>query len=278
MNEHPLCACACASTLCWHRRTRLAMLACCVHRICPSFATCCAWFWYQPLCRNCPLLSSPPQSKGRKEAGPGAAGEVPLSEEELREQQKRRMLFGQSWPAAAPKAPQQAQQQAQAQQQQQQQPGGGGGGTAAAASPAHAAGGEGRASGPGSAGVSPRGSGHAEAAAAPGEIYGSLSAAASAAGPLASGAFGSRLGSLELPAPPLHPEDSGSMAPGSSSGRGGQADPAAAALLGGPPGGGSGGGSGRAGLTTPRWAKSLASGAKKGLAKAKEALRDSLQE
>ena len=215
------------------------------------------------------LPPHPLQGKGRKEAGPGAAGEPPLSEEELREQQKRRMLFGQSWPAAAPKAPPPPP------PPQQQQPGGGSG---APLSPAQTAGGgEAAAGGPDSAGISPRGSDHAESeAAAPGEIYSSLSAAASAAGPLVGGPFGSRLSSLDLPAPPLHPEDSDGMGPSSSSGRGAAAaDPAAAALLGGPPGGSGGS---RQGLTTPRWAKSLASGAKKGLAKAKEALRESLQE
>ena len=222
------------------------------------------------MCCAASLLTPPTplQGKGRKEAGPGAPGEAPLSEEELREQQKRRMLFGQSWPAAAPKVPQQA-------QQAQQQPGGGSG---APLSPARTAeGGETAAGGPDSTGISPQGSGHAEAeAAAPGEIYSSLSAAASAAGPLGAGPFGSRLSSLDLPATPLHPEDSDGMGPSSSSGRGAAAaDPAAAALLGGPPGGSGGG---RQGLTTPRWAKSLASGAKKGLAKAKEALRESLQE
>lgn len=235
---------------------------------------------------HCPpythLLQLQALGKGKKDHS--SVAEAAVSEEDFRAEHKRRMLFGQAHPrTAASTASQRA------------LPAAGGPGAAAGtamgspsaampASPARSAGGGvaspagGRSAGP-SGGGTPRGfpsKAFDDVAGADvagtGQVFPSLQGAAATLGS----------SSREPCAANAVHEEPGCVTGASQDATGAQAaepaaavtaDPAATALLGQQPGGGGAGGGGKA-LHTPRWAKQLASGAKKGFTK----LRDSLQD
>lgn len=187
--------------------------------------------------------------KGRREPG-AAGGEDAPSGEELRAEHKRRMLFGQAHLARASQSAAAAATATSLRAATAAAAPGSGSPRSVPPSPAAAMG---RAAGA-SEGATPHGRGSSEEAAevaGSGQVFPSLQGATSALSGASRHASGGQEGE----------EDGG--------------DAAAAALLGRQPdGGGGGGGSTARGLPTPRWAKQLASGAKKGLTK----LRDSLQD
>lgn len=263
--------------------------------------------------------------KGRREGGGAPVGELGISEEELRAQHKRRMLFGQAHPRSAAGTPTAAPTAAPVMAA-----------AAASAAAATAAQGDGGSAQDGTAGVSPRAAAAAGAAATaavaaaqPGlaplaaALHGAaapvssgasapsapsggsgpssparqsvdeVAAAGAVFAPLTAGPLGSGLASddlepfgsstLVLPEAP-EPGSGQAAADVSVAGRAPPAPateaqpmpqpPRAGAFAAGSSGSSGGSAGGRAHMSTPRWAKQLASKAQKGLHK----LRDSLQD